>query len=56
MFIGGYRWKKLKVKFDQTLQNMCEKLSEFEIELFMNELDTKNYVVECFEKADIDSF
>ena len=48
------KWSKIKIECDKTLQDICEKLKQFEKELFMNELDEKKFQVECFEKTNID--
>ena len=49
------KWGEIKVKCDESLNNMSQKLKDFEKEVFRNELDTKKRQVEIFQKADIDS-
>lgn len=33
------KWAEIMSKCDETLKNMCEKVKDFEKELFINELD-----------------
>ena len=39
---------------DENLKKMCEKVKDFEKELFINDLDTKRRQVEIFQKSNID--
>lgn len=47
------KWTGIKLKCDETLESMNEKVKEFEKKVFINELDTKKCQVEIFEKLNI---
>lgn len=49
------KWCQIKVKCDSTLKDLNESLECFKKDIFMNELGVKIYLVETFEKVDVDS-
>lgn len=48
------KWAEIKVKCDEALKNMCEKIKDFKKDLFLNEFDSQKFQVEFFKKANID--
>lgn len=48
------KWMKIKEKSDETLKEVGDKLNEFEKDLFMHQLESKQRQVEVIEKANID--